>query len=161
MHAALECAGSGPWPEPRTELAFERNDAVGHAETFDLLQGFTVEEEVDRVANVLTLAGLRRGMARLVVVLGHGSTSLNNSHESAHDCGACGGRRGGPKGRLFAAMANAMANHAGVREGLKKRGVMIADGRLYRRSPSRQDHGETQSALGERAGPFRHPERVD
>jgi uncharacterized protein YbcC (UPF0753/DUF2309 family) len=110
-------------PEPRTELAFERNDAAGQEETLDLLQGFTVEEKVDRVAGVLTMAGLRRGMARLVIVLGHGSTSLNNPHESAHDCGACGGRRGGPNGRLFAAMAN----HPGVRAGLKERGVHIPE----------------------------------
>lgn len=110
-------------PEPRTELAFERTDAEGHAGVLELLQGFTVEEKVERVAGVLTLAGLVRGMARLVVVLGHGSTSLNNPHESAHDCGACGGRRGGPNGRLFAAMAN----HAGVRLGLRSRGIFIPD----------------------------------
>jgi uncharacterized protein YbcC (UPF0753/DUF2309 family) len=110
-------------PEPRTELAFERQDPEGHAETFDLLKGFAVEEKVDRVAGVLTTSGLRRGMARLVVTLGHGSTSLNNPHESAHDCGACGGRRGGPNGRIFAAMAN----HPAVREGLRARGVIIPD----------------------------------
>ncbi|MEO5925720.1 MAG: DUF2309 domain-containing protein [Bryobacteraceae bacterium] len=110
-------------PEPRTELAFERKDAEGHTETFDLLKGFTVEEKVDRVAAVLTMAGLRRGMARLVVVLGHGSTSLNNPHESAYNCGACGGRRGGPNGRLFAAMANL----PGVRAGLKARGIIVPD----------------------------------
>jgi uncharacterized protein YbcC (UPF0753/DUF2309 family) len=110
-------------PEPRTELAFERQDASGHHAAEGLLQGFTVQEKVDRVAAVLGMAGLRRGMARFVVILGHGSTSLNNPHESAHDCGACGGRRGGPNGRLFAAMAN----HPGVRAGLRDRGVIIPD----------------------------------
>lgn len=110
-------------PEPRTELTFERQDAAGHQAAEGLLAGFTVEEKVDRVAAVLSMAGLRRGFAHLVAVLGHGSTSLNNPHESAHDCGACGGRRGGPNGRLFAAMAN----HPGVRAGLRERGVVIPD----------------------------------
>ncbi len=110
-------------PEPRTELTFMRSDDAGHHATEGLMAGFTVDEKVDRVASVLGPAGLHKGMARLVVVLGHGSTSLNNPHESAHDCGACGGRRGGPNGRIFAAMAN----HPEVRVGLRQRGIHIPE----------------------------------
>lgn len=110
-------------PEPRTELMFMRSDAQGHDATEGLLQGFTVAEKVARVASVLGPAGLHKGMARLVVILGHGSTSLNNPHESAYNCGACGGRNGGPNGRLFAAMAN----HPEVRAGLKDAGICIGD----------------------------------
>jgi uncharacterized protein YbcC (UPF0753/DUF2309 family) len=88
------------------------------------MKGFSVQEMADRVASVLGPVGMHDGHARLVVVLGHGSTSLNNPHESAYDCGACGGRRGGPNGRLFAAMANL----PGVREALRNtKGIVIGD----------------------------------
>lgn len=108
-------------PEPRTELTLMRTDKQGLDVAEDLLVGFDLEEKADRVASVLGPAGLTRRFARIVVILGHGSTSLNNPHESAHDCGACGGRRGGPNARLFAAMAN----RPEVRELLKSRGIHI------------------------------------
>jgi uncharacterized protein len=110
-------------PEPRTELTLMRTDPGGHEIAEHLLLGFSIDEKIERVASVLAPAGLLDRFAPVVVVLGHGSTSLNNPHESAHDCGACGGRRGGPNGRLFAAMAN----HPGVRAGLGKRGIHIPD----------------------------------
>lgn len=110
-------------PEPRTELTLMRTDETGQLATESLLLGFSTTEKADRVASVLAPAGLLERFARIVVVLGHGSTSLNNPHESAHDCGACGGRRGGPNARLFAAMAN----RKGVREVLRSRGISIPD----------------------------------
>ncbi len=110
-------------PEARTELTFMRSTTESQDATEGLMIGFTIAEKVDRVASVLGPAGLHKAMARLVVVLGHGSTSLNNPHESAHDCGACGGRRGGPNGRIFALMAN----HPEVRVGLRARGIHIPE----------------------------------
>ncbi|HLK49683.1 MAG TPA: DUF2309 domain-containing protein, partial [Bryobacteraceae bacterium] len=110
-------------PEPRTELAFMRNTSQSQSAVTGLLTGFAPEEKAERVASVLRPAGLVSGFAPIVVVLGHGSTSLNNPHESAHDCGACGGRRGGPNARLFAAMAN----RAEVRAQLRERGIDIPE----------------------------------
>lgn len=111
-------------PEPRTELRFMREDDASHQATAGLMKGFSPAEMADRVAAVLGPAGLRAGHARLVVVLGHGSTSINNPHESAYDCGACGGRRGGPNARVFAAMAN----RPEVREILRaQKGIVVGD----------------------------------
>lgn len=110
-------------PEPRTELTLMRNTMKSQGAVAGLLMGFAAAEKAESVASVLGPAGLARGFARLVVVLGHGSTSLNNPHESAHDCGACGGRRGGPNARLFAAMAN----RPEVRDRLRQRGIEIPD----------------------------------
>lgn len=110
-------------PEPKTELTFMRDDAESRDATTGLLGGFTEQEMAERVLSVLGPAGLQRAHARLVVVLGHGSTSLNNPYESAYCCGACGGRTGAPNARVFAIMAN----RPGVRAVLRGRGIVIPE----------------------------------
>ena len=85
--------------------------------------GFDVTEMVAIVRRVLEDIGLTTGYARLVAVIGHGSSSLNNPHESAYDCGACGGGPGGANARAFAMMAN----DPRVRSRLAADGLSIPD----------------------------------
>ena len=108
-------------PRPRTRLSTRRVESIPAPRPKPL--GFSLQESVDRVTGVLTNIGLRSHFAPVVVMLGHGSTSLNNPHESAHDCGACGGRRGGANARLFADMAN----RPDVRAGVRQRGIDIPE----------------------------------
>jgi uncharacterized protein YbcC (UPF0753/DUF2309 family) len=92
-----------PFSATRTRLQLDReNDAP----PIGKYSGFTVREMANIVRRVIEEIGIRDRLAPLVLVIGHGSISLNNPHESAHDCGACGGGRGGPNARAFAQMAN-------------------------------------------------------
>lgn len=108
-------------PLPGTRLSTFRAEGAAAPEAHRKPLGFSLDESVDRVAALLTNLGLITDFAPIVIVLGHGSTSLNNPHESAHDCGACGGRRGGANARLFADMAN----RPDVRDGVRRKGIDI------------------------------------
>jgi len=44
--------------------------------------------------------------ARIVMITRHSSRTVNNPFDAAHNCGACGGREGGPNARLMAHHAN-------------------------------------------------------
>ncbi len=109
-------------PSPRTELTVHHETAADIPRPGTLQVGFTEDERVTRVASVLENIGLTH-FAPLIVVLGHGANTLNNPHKSAYDCGACGGRQGGPNARVFCQMAN----DPSVRVGLRARGIEIPE----------------------------------
>ncbi len=88
---------------PRTRLALERSDDTPEIAE---LTGFDKREMAAIVRGTLEEIGLRDRLAPIVLMIGHGSSSSNNPHASAYDCGACGGARGGPNARAFARMAN-------------------------------------------------------
>jgi uncharacterized protein len=104
---------------PQTRLHLERR--AGTAGHTNAAVGFTLDERTDIAERVLRDIGLTRNFSRLALMLGHGSTSLNNPHESAHDCGACGGARGGPKARAIAQILN----DSRIRERLAQRGLVL------------------------------------
>ncbi len=105
---------------PATQLHLERTEAEPGQEGGHL--GFSVSEMTDLGERLLRDMGLTSGFSRLIVFLGHGSNSLNNPHNSAYNCGACGGAAGGPNARAMAMILNDKR----VREGLDARGLHLS-----------------------------------
>lgn len=112
-------------PPPITELLLSRCADLPGPEDDHL--GYCLDEMVDVVERVLRDVGLTRDFSRLVIILGHGSASLNNPHESAYNCGACSGGLGGPNARAFVQMANDPT----VRQRLHARGLEIPDSTTF------------------------------
>lgn len=121
-----------PSLSPATSSSFKHMDESSEltienanpADQEDGLQiGFTVEEMATRVENLLRSIGLVNNFAPLVYAVGHGSTSVNNTHYAGYDCGACSGRPGSVNARVI----SYMANHLKVRALLKERGIDIPE----------------------------------
>ncbi|MCA9199336.1 MAG: DUF2309 family protein, partial [Planctomycetales bacterium] len=89
--------------------------------------GYSLDEMASIVEGGLRAMGIVNRLSPFVLVLGHGSGSLNNPHESAYNCGACSGGRGGPNARAFAQMAN---DHR-VRARLLENGVQIPEDTVF------------------------------
>lgn len=81
--------------------------------------GFAPEVRVAMAEAVLRAMSMTENFARLVLLTGHGSTSVNNPHASGLDCGACGGHTGEANARVAAAILN----DPSVRLGLATRGI--------------------------------------
>lgn len=89
--------------------------------------GFTVLEMADRVEGLLRSIGMIDQFAQIIYVIGHGASSVNNTHYAGYDCGACSGRPGSVNARVI----SFMANHSTVRSILKDRGIFIASSTLF------------------------------
>lgn len=85
--------------------------------------GFTVLEMTDRIEGLLKSIGLTKNFADLVYFVGHGASSVNNTHYAGYDCGACSGRAGSVNARVAAHMAN----HKEVKKLLLERGIEIPE----------------------------------
>ncbi len=85
--------------------------------------GLDVEERLIQAEAVLRAMSMTEDFARLVVLAGHGSTTVNNPHASGLDCGACGGHTGEANARVAADVLN----DPEVRVGLLTRGIEIPD----------------------------------
>ena len=132
--AALRLAGQifRPSSSPATTSSFKHMDVAskltientdpGHIEN-GLQIGFTIAEMATRVEGLLKSIGLVRNFAPIVYVVGHGASSVNNTHYAGYDCGACSGRPGSVNARVICHMANSPK----VRALLLERGIDIPE----------------------------------
>jgi uncharacterized protein YbcC (UPF0753/DUF2309 family) len=105
----------------KAHLDLFRDD--GERDADGLFHGYTRDELADRLIRVFASVGIGDVWPELVVLFGHGSSSVNNPYFAAYNCGACSGRAGAPNARAFAEAAN----DPEVRAALRARGVDIPD----------------------------------
>jgi uncharacterized protein YbcC (UPF0753/DUF2309 family) len=105
----------------KAKLIIENKDA---SHVVDNLQiGFTVDEMANRAEGLLKSNGLVTNFAKMVYLIGHGATSVNNTHYAGYDCGACCGR----PSSVNAKVACFALNHTEVRVILMQRGIVIPE----------------------------------
>jgi uncharacterized protein YbcC (UPF0753/DUF2309 family) len=80
-----------------------------------------LRDKINMGASALTAMGLKEQMAALIMITGHGATTVNNPHATGLDCGACGGH----SGEINAMTAEKILNDPAVRLGLSEKGVSI------------------------------------
>lgn len=82
-----------------------------------------VDGQADIAAKVLSAMGLGPTFARLVLLIGHGSQTINNPQQAGLDCGACCGQTGEVNARALAGLLNCPK----VREQLRSHGIELPE----------------------------------
>ncbi len=83
--------------------------------------GISFENQCTIAKNILKAMSLNDNYGKYILIVGHGSESVNNPHASGLDCGACGGN----SGESNAKVAAAILNNVNVREYLVNAGLNL------------------------------------
>ena len=83
--------------------------------------GIPASDWVGHAERILRAMSMTDNFGRLVLLAGHGSTTVNNPHATGLDCGACAGQTGEASARVVVALLNQPA----VRGDLHERGIVI------------------------------------
>jgi uncharacterized protein YbcC (UPF0753/DUF2309 family) len=121
----------GRWLRP-SAAARRAPDSAGLAPRYrpvcrPVLAGLDLGAKLDLAARVLHAMGLSRGLAPLVLLVGHGSQSTNNAQAAALDCGACCGQTGEVNARALARLLN----EPEVQAGLRARGLPLPENTAF------------------------------
>ncbi|MFT4754082.1 MAG: hypothetical protein ACI85Q_001638 [Salibacteraceae bacterium] len=91
------------------------------------ISGIPIGEQINLAKNALTAMSLTRNFGKLVLIVGHGSTMVNNLHATGYDCGACGGHTGEANAKVVADVLN----NSIVREGLQNAHIHIPENTIF------------------------------
>ncbi|HJL50584.1 MAG TPA: putative inorganic carbon transporter subunit DabA, partial [Polyangiaceae bacterium LLY-WYZ-15_(1-7)] len=141
---------SRPVPHPSTaglgaDASRAKGPRLAPSEADDAASGLDLEARVELAAGALGAMSLTEGFARIVLVTGHGSSTVNNPHATSLDCGACGGRTGEASARVAAAVLNDPA----VRAALVERAIAIPEDTVF--VPALHDTTTDEVTLYDRA----------
>jgi len=114
-----------PVPNPNTvgmKGDFSEKKSVSLAtDSSDPTVGIPLDQQIQMGQNALKAMSLSSDFGKFVLIVGHGSTMVNNPHATGYDCGACGGHTGEANARVAAAVLNNPA----VRKGLLEANISI------------------------------------
>ncbi len=91
------------------------------------VDGIPLEDRKNMAVNALSAMSLTENFARVVMIVGHGSSTVNNPHGTGLDCGACGGHTG----EANAKVACAVLNDPEVRAHVKASGIDLPDSTVF------------------------------
>ncbi|MBW8366173.1 MAG: DUF2309 domain-containing protein [Rhizobium sp.] len=103
---------------PTLEAVPQTQCCTHHADS-----GIPQDDRLGHAERILRAMAMTDNFGRLVLLAGHGSTTVNNPHATGLDCGACAGQTGEASARVVAALMNDPA----VRRGLRERGIAIPE----------------------------------
>lgn len=98
-----------------------KDKRVSITSSADTASGIPLAQQITMAKNALNAMSLTDDFADLILVVGHGSSTVNNPHATGYDCGACGGHTG----EANAKVAAAVLNNKDVRAGLQAENIFI------------------------------------